>query len=220
MAKVRLYIVEPPGSPNCPPGLNGCVNSGLYDPTQFSGGCGDGRQFANLNDLLNYANSNGEQTRSVSNAAEAAAICSQGAIPLSQPTIPTGCPGGICGPSSPSGSVSGAGGTIPYTTTGGPTAPTNPSQVIVTGPQTIAPPQTLTSGGGSSSPGGGQLPGAILQSGPATTGVTQPGGTPLGAPATTAVATMAGFDFGAFFKSPLAILALVVVIIIAISRKG
>lgn len=74
MAKVRLYILEPPGSPNCPPGKTGCVNSGLLDPD--TGECGaDPKQFNNLNDLLSYANGRGEQTRSVANAAEVDRIC-------------------------------------------------------------------------------------------------------------------------------------------------
>lgn len=97
MIAYRLWLKEPAGSANCPAGLDGCYNTGAYDPARVPK-CYDAQQFANFNDLLAWATARGEQLMESSSAASAYTLCSAtapSANPLT-PTIVSPPSGGTC----------------------------------------------------------------------------------------------------------------------------
>src|SRR6266404_5581433 len=75
MTAYRLWLQEPAGSPNCPPGVPNCLNTGSYDPTK-SPMCGDPQQFATFSDMAAYATTKGETLMNTTSAAAAYALCS------------------------------------------------------------------------------------------------------------------------------------------------
>ena len=82
---VRLVFYDPPGSPNCPPGLaEGCWNTGLLE------GCGDPKQFATRIDLEAYAKARGETLRQTATAAEGLALCRAWTPVMAVAAPPTG----------------------------------------------------------------------------------------------------------------------------------
>lgn len=202
MARIRLYYYNSHDG-----GATFVYDTGVFDSSAPPGaGClnPDAQQFASLQDLLAYANSHGETVQQVNSVQEVNAICSG---QMAQPSQPSGCMGGICGPTIPGG-----GGT---TTTGGPgpanQPPTTTSVVPSGGGAPVIPGGPSPYGGQSPSPFGGNLPGMGGLPAPSPTGMPTGGvGTASPKPGTTVAA--AGFSFGQFLRGPMGVLTLVLVV--------